>query len=76
MEESILTGLTGLTPQQQIYVTWLVMICSALGKLYSSITNGGGLKKIFTRLWLGENLPKVVADDYKAELETTNPKQP
>lgn len=63
--------LLGLTPAQQMMVTWAFFGTKLLGEIYSSIRAGGGLRRILMSIWLGEQLPKVVADDYKAEL---NPK--
>ncbi len=47
------------------------MIIKWLSELYSSIKSGGGLKRIIMSFWFGEQTPKVITDDYKAELKTT-----
>lgn len=67
---SALENLTGLTVQQQLYMTWGTVAIKYLAELYSSVRNGGGLKRIILSFWFGENLPKVVATDYKKELST------
>ncbi len=69
--DSVVTQITGLTTQQQLYVTWGTIGFKYLSELYSSVRAGGGLKRIIFSFWLGEGLPKVVADDYKTELTTT-----
>ncbi len=70
-DDSILTNITGLTTQQQLYITWGTLAFKYLSELYSSVRAGGGLKRIIFSFWLGEGLPKVIADDYKHELATT-----
>jgi hypothetical protein len=45
-----------------------------LAELYSAVVNGGGLKRIVCAFIYGENVPKVIAKDYKAELNTSAPK--
>jgi len=67
---SSLTNITGLTVQQQLYITWGSIALKYLAEFYSSVRNGGGLKRIIMSFWFGENLPKVVAVDYKQELTT------
>lgn len=71
MEDSVLTHITGLTTQQQLYATWIAVGLKYLAELYSSVRAGGGLKRIIYSFWFGEGVPKVIADDYKAELKTT-----
>ena len=53
---------------------WLLIVIKYAAELYSTIRNGGGLKRIIMSFWFGENLPSVVATDYKAELNTSTPK--
>lgn len=65
---SVLTQATGLTPQQQLYLTWVVMGLSFLGKLYGAAVAGGGIRAIVLRVWYGQNIPKAIAEDYHAEL--------
>ena len=60
--------LSGFPTQIQLHLLTLYIVAKAIGALYSSIRNGGGLKRIMTSFWLGENLPKPVNQDYKAEL--------
>lgn len=60
----------------QMLATWAVIGTKYLSELYSSVKNGGGLKRIVMAFWFGENLPKVVAQDYKAELNTVTPPTP
>lgn len=62
------TDLTGIPVQYQIYATWLIIAGKFLAELYSSVRGGGGLKRIITSFWFGEQLPKPVAEDYKEEL--------
>lgn len=62
--------LAGIPVQYQLYATYAIVGAKYLSELYSAIRNGGGLKRILTTFWLGENLPHPVAQDYKKELET------
>lgn len=73
METSLVTEMTGLNTQQQLYAMWILMGIKLIGTVYGAITNGGGLKKIFLRLWLGNTVPVVVAQDYR---EISTPKTP
>jgi hypothetical protein len=66
--ELLPSELPGIPVQYQLYITWAVFGGKLLAELYSSVRAGGGLKKIIMTFWLGENLPKPVADDYKKEL--------
>ncbi len=68
-----ISEITGLSVQQQLYVTWGSIALKYLAEFYSSVRNGGGLKRIIMSFWFGENLPKVVATDYKEELKTNPP---
>lgn len=70
MDDTLVSHLTGLTTQQQLYVTWGMLAVKYLAELYSTVRNGGGMKRIIMAFWFGENLPSVVATDYKKELET------
>lgn len=54
----------------QVHIMQGYMVVKIVGGLYSSIRSGGGLKRIFTAFWLGETVPKAIADDYKDELKT------
>lgn len=65
-----LEHLTGLSVQQQLYATWGTVALKYLAEFYSSVRAGGGLKRIIMAFWFGEQLPKVVAEDYKHELTT------
>ncbi len=65
------TDLTGIPVQYQVYAIVAVQGFKWLSELYSSIRAGGGLKRIIFSFWLGEGLPKVIADDYRKELQTT-----
>lgn len=60
--------LTGLTPATQLHIVQAYILLKLGGQLYSAIRSGGGLKRIISAVWFGENLPKPVAQDYKAEL--------
>ncbi len=62
--------LSGLPTQIQLHLLTLYIVAKAIGALYSSIRNGGGLKRIMTSFWLGENLPKAVNADYKVAMST------
>lgn len=59
--------------QNQLYLTWGTIAVKYLAELYSTVRNGGGLKRIIMSFWFGENLPRVVAQDYKEELKTNPP---
>ncbi len=73
-EGSALTALTGLSPQKQIYATWAVILFKYLSEFYGSVRAGGGLKRAIMSFWLGDTVPRVIAQDYKAEL--SNPPFP
>lgn len=45
-----------------------LVLLKLAGQAYSAIRTGGGLKRIFMSLWCSENVPKPIANDYKAEL--------
>jgi hypothetical protein len=68
MPTDIPTDLTGIPLQYQVYITWGVIAVKYLAEFYSSVRAGGGMKKIIMAFWFGEQLPKVVAQDYKDEL--------
>ena len=70
MPTDIPTDLTGIPLQYQVYITWGLIASKYLAELYSSVRAGGGLKRIVMAFWFGEQLPKVVAQDYKAEFES------
>jgi hypothetical protein len=59
----LLTQLTGTVPTK--WITWLTaayVISQGLGRIYHAIAAGGGIKGIFTALWLGTNTtPEVKA---------------
>lgn len=69
------SGIPGLSVKQSLWVTWAMIGFKYMAELYSSVRGGGGLKRIVMAFWFGEQLPRVVAEDYKAELSTP-PKQP
>ena len=55
------------------YVVWFLAL-RFLFEVFSSVRAGGGLKRILTSIWLGEQTPKVILDDYKKEM--SNPPFP
>jgi len=65
-----LTQITGIDVQTQLYITWGTIAIKYLAEFYSSVRSGGGLRRIIMSFWFGENIPKVVANDYKNELTT------
>ncbi len=69
-DTSSLTNITGISLQTQLYITWATIAFKYLSEFYSAVRCGGGLRRILLAFWFGENLPKVVAQDYKAELTT------
>jgi len=74
-----ITDVSSLIPiQYQVYALYAALALKFLGVAYSAIRNGGGLRRIIMAVWFGENLPKVVAQDYKRELSTPpfEPKPP
>lgn len=74
MPTELPTDLTGIPLQYQVYITWGVIAFKYGAEFYSSVRAGGGLKRIIMAFWFGEQLPKVVAQDYKNELsQTTSP---
>lgn len=70
MELPDISQITGLTVQQQLIATWITIGLKYLGEFYSTVRAGGGLKRIFMSFIYGEQLPKVIAEDYKQELST------
>lgn len=68
MPTELPTDLTGIPLQYQVYITWGLIATKYLAELYSSVRAGGGLRRIIFAFWFGEQLPKVVAEDYKKEL--------
>lgn len=70
------TDLTGIPQQYQIYLLAGGVAIKYLAEFYSAVRAGGGLRRIIMSFWFGENLPKVVAQDYKEELATKNPPPP
>ncbi len=52
------------------------IILKWLAELYSSVVAGGGIKRILFSFIYGENVPKVIANDYKEELNTKVPVAP
>jgi hypothetical protein len=68
------SNIAGIPLQYQMYIVAGGVILKYLSELYSSVRNGGGLKRILMSFWFGEQLPHVVATDYKKELDTEVPK--
>lgn len=62
--------LAGIPVQYQLYLVYFGLACKYLAEFYSSVRAGGGLKRIIMAFFYGEQLPKVVAEDYKKELST------
>lgn len=62
--------------QYQIYVIVGGLVLKYLCEFYSAVRAGGGLKRIIMSFWLGEQLPSVIAQDYKQELSTPPFNQP
>jgi hypothetical protein len=73
----ILDQLSSVIPQKYSgTIAILLIIAKWIPEFYSSVVNGGGIVKICMRFISGENLPKVVAKDYSAELNTKAPTPP
>jgi hypothetical protein len=72
------TDLAGIPLQYQLWITWAGIAAKYLCELWSSVRAGGGLRRILLSFWFGENLPRVVAEDYRKELEndTNQPPKP
>lgn len=64
------TDFAGLSIQHQLWLTWAAIAFKYLAELYSAVRGGGGLKRIIMSFWFGEQVPEVVAKDYKKELTT------
>lgn len=64
------TDIAGIPLQYQVWFIYAGLAIKYLAEAYSCVRNGGGLKRIIMAFWFGENLPKVVAADYKRELST------
>lgn len=62
------SDLAGIPLEWQVRIGFAMIALKYLLEGYSAIRNGGGLKRILMAFWFGENLPKVVAVDYKQEL--------
>jgi len=71
-----ISEITGLSTQQQLYITWVTIGLKYLAELYSTVRAGGGLKRIIMAFWFGEQLPRVIAEDYKQELSEPPYKSP
>ncbi len=65
------TDLTGIPVQYQVYIIVAMQALKWLTELYSSVRAGGGLKRIIFSFWFGEQMPIVIAKDYKEELKTS-----
>lgn len=57
----------------QIFFTMVTFVIKNLAEFYSSVKSGGGLRRIILSFWFGEQVPKVIATDYKKELDTNPP---
>ncbi len=57
----------------QVALTATGLLAKWLAELYSAVVAGGGIKRIFFAFIYGENVPKVIANDYKEELNTKTP---
>ncbi len=66
---SSIPDIPGISQQTQLYLTWAFMAWKFLGEVFSSWRAGGGIKRFFLSVWLGEQTPKVILDDYKTELK-------
>lgn len=58
----------------QVAITASGLFLKWAAEMYSAVVSGGGLKRIACTFIYGENVPKVIAQDYKAELNTSTPK--
>ena len=47
------------------YVLLFFAVSPFLGRAFQALRNGGGIKGIVQAIWLGTNVPKTVAEDYK-----------
>jgi hypothetical protein len=63
--------LAGIPVKYHIYFIYAGLAFKYLSEFYSAVRAGGGLKRILFSFWLGETIPKVIADDYKEELKTS-----
>lgn len=63
-------------PKYQQFAILLGLVLKYGAEFYSSIVAGGGIKRIACSFIYGENVPKVIATDYKEELNTAKPKPP
>jgi len=68
-----LTDLDGIPDKWKLNLLIAWAVFRAVGPMISSVRQGYGLKRIIYSFWLGENIPKVIAQDYKEELSTTKP---
>ncbi len=66
-------NLLGIPVQYQVYVVGGGIALKYLSEFYSSVRAGGGLKRIVMSFWFGEQTPKVICDDYRAELSSEKP---
>lgn len=57
-------------PTYQLHGLSVIVLVKLFSEFYSSVRSGGGLKRIIMSFWFGEQVPKVIAQDYHAELTT------
>lgn len=57
----------------QIFFMIVTFMAKNMAEFYSSVKAGGGLRRIVLSFWFGEQVPKVIATDYKKELDTNPP---
>jgi hypothetical protein len=55
------------------HLSLFLLVVRFSGEAFSAIKSRGGLRGIYRGLLLGENMPRVVTDDYSKELKIPAP---
>lgn len=50
-------------PKYHVWAVALLAVSPYVTRAYHAIANGGGIRGIFSAIWLGTNLPKDVKED-------------
>ena len=74
--DDLLKALNAIVPERyQVAVLMAANLLALTGRIYSAIRSRGGLRGLYRGLVLGEGVPLVISEDYRAELKIP-PKTP